>query len=261
MMDRQSGGPGRGPVLASVAVHVVALMAAFVGEFFFRPAPVEFYAIEIELVSPPATIAGEENPQPVPPPDLVVETPDPSPPAQADPLPPPPEPTRRPTPDPPPVREPTPQPEPQRTPQPPRPQPQREPPPEPPREETPPSTTPDPRPGPAAESGMDIQIRMEGLRRDFPEYYLHITEQVGRCFRWQGGGRLSATVRFTINRDGSIDAGQTRTVQSSGSLQFDLTAEGAVECAGTRLRPFPDDLPYDRLPIQFNFRPAGAGSQ
>jgi hypothetical protein len=106
---------------------------------------------------------------------------------------------------------------------------------------------------------MDIQIRMEGLRRDFPEYYLHITEQVGRCFRWQGAGGLSATVRFTINRDGSIDASLTRTVQSSGSLQFDLTAEGAVECAGTRLRPFPEELPYERLPIQFNFRPAGAG--
>ena len=255
MTERQRGGPGRAPVFASVAVHVVALLIAWGGEFFFNPEEVLFEAIEIVMVSPPPSLQGEFNPQPEPPPEVEVETPDPSPPAPEE-LPPPPPQETRPDPTPPPPEQRRPEPEPR--PAPPRPTPSRPtPPPEPVEEETPPSTTPDPTP--AAVSGMDIEIRMEGLRRDYPEYYDHITTQVARCFRWQGGGNLAAVVRFSIRRDGTIDASETSTVQSSGNLRFDLTAEGAVECAGTRLRPLPDDLPGDRLPIQFRFRPAGAG--
>lgn len=259
MNQRHGGGPGRGPVFASVAVHALVLLAAWAGEAFFKPPEILFHAVEIEIFSPPATVRGEEDPQPAPVPDLVVETPDPAPPAPATPPPPPPE-ERRSDP-PPPQREPERRPEPQPTPRPqPQPQPRPTPPPEPPREEARPSTTPDPAPGRPAESGMDIQIRMEGLRRDFPEYYAHIVTEVGRCFRWTEPTRnLAATVRFTIHRDGTINPAETRTVESSGNLRFDLTAEGAIECAGARFRPFPDDLPFDRLPIQFRFRPAGAG--
>lgn len=256
LTERQRGGPGRGPVFASVAVHVLVVLGAWIGEAFFDPDPVLFEAIEIVMVSPPPSIQGDFNPQPEPPPEVEVETPDPSPPAPEE-LPPPPPEEERPaerTPPPPEQRRPEPEPRPA----PPQPTPQRTPPPQPvEEEEAPPSTTPDPTPAPV--SGMDIEIRMEGLRRDYPEYYNHITTQVARCFRWQGGGNLAAVVRFGIRRDGTIDASETATVESSGDLVFDLTAEGAVECAGTRLRPLPDDLPGDVLPIQFRFRPAGAG--
>jgi len=254
MEDRHRTGPGRGPVLSSVAVHVGAILAAFASQLW-SPPEILFTAVEIEIVSPPPTELGEWNPQPAPEPELVVETPDPTPPAEETPPPPPPEPDPEPDPTPPPPREPEPEPRP--APPQPRPAPAPTPPPEPIREETPPpSTSPDPAP-PAAESGMDIQIRMEGLRRDYPEYYNHIITEIGRCFRWQGAGRYSATVRFTIGRDGRIDSRTVNTVQGSGNFGFDLSAEGAVECAGGRLRPLPDDYPADQLPIQFNFRPPG----
>ena len=33
---------------------------------------------------------------------------------------------------------------------------------------------------------------------------------------------------------------------------------GAVDCAGNgRFGPLPEDLPYDRFPIKFSFRPQG----
>ena len=35
-------------------------------------------------------------------------------------------------------------------------------------------------------SGEDLNIRMEGLRRDFPDYYLNIQRQIQRC--WQSAG-------------------------------------------------------------------------
>jgi hypothetical protein len=44
----------------------------------------------------------------------------------------------------------------------------------------------------------------------------------------------------------------------SGSTAFDFEAIGAVECAGQgRFGQLPDELPYDRLPVQFDFRPTG----
>ena len=253
-----SAGPGRGPVLASVGTHVLIVALAWLGDSFFKPPEVLFEAIAIEIVSPPPSIRGDFNPEPEPPPDIQVDTPDPTPPPPTEaPIPAPtPPPTR--TPDPAPPREPERRPDPAPRPAPPSPaQPRPTPPPPPlPTEEVRPSTTPDPPP--ARESGMDIQVRMEGLRRDYPEYYNRIIAEVGRCFRWDGASNLAAVVRFSIQRSGSIDASGTVTVQSSGNLRFDLAVEGAVECAGTRLPPLPDDLPGDRLPVQFSFRPSGA---
>lgn len=244
--------PGRGPVMASVGVHVTvgALMA---GGGFLRPDEVLFTAVEIEIVSPPTTVRGPEELNPDPVPELEVETPDPTPPSASEPPPPPPDdrPAETPAPDPPPRRpEPRP-PEPRPRPEPARPAP---PSPQPPPEEPRPSTTPDPAP-PARESGMDITIRMEGFRRDFPEYFAEITRQIGRCFRWTRAGNLRASVRFTVQRDGTVTG--IETAATSGDLAFDLEAEGAVECAGSRLKPLPEEYNADRLPILFTFRPPG----
>lgn len=217
----------------------------------YQPEVIEFAAIEIELVSPPPTtqadvreVAAEE---------LVVERP-----VETQPEP---EPEPETTPPPPEETEPEPEPEPEE-PEEPEPEPDPEPAtpaeqPQPPVEEEPtPATTTEEPPEDATESGEDINVRMEGLRRDYPAYYDNIIRQIQRCFRWQGSGNWDTTIRFAIQRDGT--ATDIDFATRSGNTQFDFTAMGAIECAGQgRFGPLPDDLPYDRLPIQFNFRPTG----
>jgi hypothetical protein len=194
----------------------------------------------MEIVSlPSAAVPEEEEPVtgPTAPDELVVERPDATPPRpQPEAAIPPPTPTTR--------REPPPEREVQR-------------------EETPPPTPTreQPRPTPAPETdtgatGDEINVRMEGLRRDYPVYYENIIVQIRRCFRWQSGGRWTTRIRFEIARDGSVS--NIRVVQPSGSFPFDIEAEGAIECAGRgRFGALPDDLPFDRLPIEFVFTPEG----
>jgi TonB family protein len=112
----------------------------------------------------------------------------------------------------------------------------------------------DPEPEEVETSGEDINVRMEGLRRDYPAYYGNIIRQMDRCFRWRQGGRWEAVVTFVIRSDGTIS--DLDLVQGSGNMAFDTQALGAVECAGQgRLGPLPDELPYDQLPVQFRFSP------
>ena len=62
---------------------------------------------------------------------------------------------------------------------------------------------------------------------------------------------------FVIRRDGSV--ADLDFVKRSGSTAFDFDAMGAVECAGKgRFGGLPEDLPFDLLPVQFNFQPQGA---
>jgi TonB family protein len=101
---------------------------------------------------------------------------------------------------------------------------------------------------------------MEGLRRDYPIYYRNIITQIQRCFRWSGEGNPQTEVYFVINEDGSVS--DQRFVSRSGNPAFDYAAlEAIVECAGRQegFGPLPDDLPYERLPIRFTFRPGGGG--
>ena len=146
--------------------------------------------------------------------------------------------------------EPEPDPEPEPEPEPPPPEPVRtEPPPR------PSSSTPAPTRTP--ESAGAVNVRIEGLRRDYPVYYNNIIVQIQRCFRWSGGGAHSTEIYFVVEADGSVSG--SRFVTQSGNPAFDYEALGAIECAGQagRFGTLPDDLPYDRLPIRFTFRPAG----
>ena len=61
-----------------------------------------------------------------------------------------------------------------------------------------------------------------------------------------------------IEDDGSVR--ESRFLRRSGNPAFDYTTmEAVVECAGQgRFGPLPEDLPYDRLPIRFTFRPGSA---
>jgi protein TonB len=131
------------------------------------------------------------------------------------------------------------------------------PPPEPsptPPDEPRPAAGPNASPEPAARSGEGINVRMEGLRRDYPEYYNNIIRQIERCLRWRDGGNWQAMVYFSIQRDGSVR--DMRLVTRSGNTAFDYEALGAVECAGQgRFGPLPEELPYESQPVNFQFRP------
>jgi periplasmic protein TonB len=238
--------PGRGPVLASIALHLGMLV---LGWWAHRIAdqPFEYVSFEIQMVSFADPAMPEEVGVPEPPVVTSPDVPPPQPQPEPDPLPPPPEPEPEPEPTPPP-----PEPEPEPEPPPPTPPPAAQPP------AAQPAAPPPPPISTATASAAEMAIRMEGLRRDFPQYYQQIVLEIDRCFRWMGSGNWTTVVRFEIQRDGRVQSSSIRLFTRSGNGAFDIEAVGAVECAGGgRLAPLPADLPYDVLPIQFTFSPAG----
>ncbi|MFC1660404.1 TonB C-terminal domain-containing protein [Gemmatimonadota bacterium] len=215
--------------MASLGVHTLVIFLAW-GAQVASPEPMDLISYEITLVSPPPTLQAEEA-QPVLEEEIVVETPEPA--VEEE--------------EPPPVLE-------ERTPEEERPTPTPTPPPPQPeaREEA-----GDPEPSENV-GGEDLNVRMEGLRRDFPVYYENIIRQIGRCMRFRGTGRWETTVFFYIDRDGGVDGNELRFVERSGNVDFDYAAMGAVECAGSgRFGPLPEELQMDRIPIVFTFRPRG----
>ncbi len=222
---------GKGPVVGSVLIHCMAIFLAWWTSAMEREIP-NFVVYEIELVSPPAAELGD--PTPPPPEELVIETPEEvvpepqeeEPPPSIEDDPPPPE-----------------DPKPEEVTAPPEPE-----------EDPTPATSPDPDPD-VETPGEDLNVRMEGLRRDYPVYYENIIRQMQRCFRWRGADTYTASIFFIINRDGTVSG--IDVLESSSHTPFDIEAMGAAECAGNRgrLGPFPDELPFDQLPIRFNFGP------
>jgi outer membrane biosynthesis protein TonB len=219
-------------------LHATVLAVAWLSALRTTPA-FEFIAYEIELVSPPPAAQAEEARPPAE--RLVVERPEPEPA--------PPEPVAEVVP----VPAPTPPP-----------QPRPEPVPERPREapapavETVQAAAPEPTPETTTDvSGENLNVRLEGLRRDYPEYYNNIIRQIQRCFlpRWRQGGSWETVVIFTIGRDGV--ASDVEFGQRSGSVAFDFTAMEAVsDCAGQgRFGPLPEDLPWPAVRISFTFEP------
>ncbi len=205
------------------------------------PSPMEFVTYQIEMVSPPPAVQAEIQPATE---ELVVEPPDPAPPIEE-------EPEQEVVP----IEEPD-DPEPEPSPEENRPTEELT---EAEEEETPPAA-PDPPPEEIEDSGEGINVRLEGVRRDYPAYYNNIIRQIFNCFRWRGGGNWEATVFFTIEREGTVT--DMRFTSRSGSTAFDFEAIGAVECAGQgRFGQLPDELPYDRLPVQFDFRPPGQAQE
>jgi hypothetical protein len=216
--------PGKKQLYASVGVHLIAVVLAWVTQMS-RIDPTDFQTIQITLVSPPPS---QEAPEPAPviEEEVVVETPEP----------PPEEELPDPVVDDEPVEA---RPEPTPTPPPPDPEPVEE--------------AGDPEPSEEL-SGEDLNIRMEGLIADYPEYYQNIQRQIRRCFEYRGSGRLETSVVFYIARDGTLD-GDIEFFSRSGNYNFDFAAMGAVECAGGRFGPLPEEMQIDRLPVLFKFQP------
>ena len=220
----------------SVGLHGCLFTLAFFTSLIDR-SPMEFVTYEIEMVSPPPAVQAEIQPAME---ELVVERPEPTRPIEE-------EPEQEVVP----IEEPD-DPEPEPSPEEDRPTEELT---EVEEEETPPSA-PDPPPDEIDESGEGINVRLEGVRRDYPAYYNNIIRQIFNCFRWRGGGSWEATVFFMIEREGTV--ADMRFLSRSGSTAFDFEAIGAVECAGQgRFGELPDELPYYRLPVQFDFRPPG----
>jgi len=226
--------PGKKSLLASAVVHLVAFGLAW---FFQASAPnlQDFVTYQIDIVSPPPAQIAEE-PAPAQEEELVVETPDPTPPPEE--------------PEPDPVveeqsREES-KPEPTPTPPPPDPEPEE-------------AGDPDPS---EVEGGEDLNVHMEGLRRDYPAYYGNIIRQMNRCMRFNGPGGLKTTVYFVIDRDGTVDPGRIEFVSRSGNAGFDFAVMEAVECAGSgRFGELPPDMGLDRLPIEFELASSRRGPE
>lgn len=221
----------RVPFVGSALIHL-AVLALLLWASAVETPPLEFQTFQIEIVSAPSS-EPEPEPEPTPSePELVVDQPDPPEPEEPAPV----------------VDE---EPAPEEV---------QDDPPEPEPEPTPPEEVEE---QPAAESeGTEtvtpeqIQVRMEGLERLYPQYYKNIINQIGRCFRWQGPP-LETLLYFVIRPDGT--ASGVRVQEGSGNIRFDLAAvEAVADCAGQgRFGPLPENLPYDLLPVLFTIHPGG----
>jgi outer membrane biosynthesis protein TonB len=112
--------------------------------------------------------------------------------------------------------------------------------------------------GPTGGKGADVaNIDTPGIEFDFPPYTNNIVSQLVRRFGPMQGS-LSATVRFVIRRDGSVDLESIKIVEPSGNYPFDQRAEGAVESAANAraFGPLPSAFREDILLVRFRFSPS-----
>ncbi|MDB4876275.1 MAG: TonB protein [Gemmatimonadetes bacterium] len=106
--------------------------------------------------------------------------------------------------------------------------------------------------------GADVaNVDTPGIEFPFPAYTTNIVSQLIRRFGPMAG-TLSATVRFVIRRDGTVDLESIKIVTPSGNYSFDQRAVGAVESAANAkaFTPLPSAFPEDILPVTFRFSPA-----
>jgi protein TonB len=110
--------------------------------------------------------------------------------------------------------------------------------------------------GPEGGAGTDVaNIRTPGLEFPYPEYLNNIVRQIQLRFKPRNAGNLVADVVFFIRRDGSVHELQVQ--RRSGSLAFDLEAQGAVESAAAAraFGPLPAGWGDDVLRVIFTFEP------
>jgi hypothetical protein len=112
--------------------------------------------------------------------------------------------------------------------------------------------------GPVGGKGTDVaNVDTPGIDFPYPAYTTNIVSQLIRRFGPMQG-TLTATVRFVIRRDGSVDPESIKIVTHSGSYPFDVRAYGAVESAANAkaFGPLPPGFREDILPVTFRFSPS-----
>ena len=228
---RERAGPGRSPVFFSIGLH--AFLLALILATNMQPEPVQLLAIELELVAMPAP-AAEVPPAPVPEEEeLTVDTPEPEPVPEEEPEA---------------VLDREPEPEPDPRPDAPEPQPEAQPV----EEESEPTPMDEPNTG-----TDDLNVRMRGVARDFPQYYANMQRQMRRCFRPPGRADRTASVDFVLDGEGKVIDATVQISETSRSVVFDLAVREAVECAGGgRFGPLPPEMGLEHAPFRFTFSPA-----
>lgn len=110
--------------------------------------------------------------------------------------------------------------------------------------------------GPEGGTGTDVaNVSIQGIPFPYPGYLENIVRQIALRFKPRSGQALVAEVLFLIRRDGSMAGFSFR--KRSGSYEFDLEAQGAVEAAGRSgsFGPLPDGFRDDVLTVIFSFDP------
>lgn len=123
----------------------------------------------------------------------------------------------------------------------------------------PPKPTPQPTAGggPTGGKGADVaNIDTPGIDFPYPWYTQGIVRKLMTAFG-TNNGRWSATIRFVIKRDGSVDPETIQFVTRSGNYPFDTQAYGAVEAAARLgFGVIPPGYNEDILPVTFRFSPS-----
>lgn len=110
--------------------------------------------------------------------------------------------------------------------------------------------------GPEGGKGADVaNVSVQGIPFPYPGYLENIVRQIALRFKPRAGQALVAEVLFLVRRDGSTTGFAFR--KRSGSYEFDLEAQGAVEAAGRSgsFGPLPDGFRDDVLTVIFSFDP------
>lgn len=115
----------------------------------------------------------------------------------------------------------------------------------------------EPLPDEAPSTGTDaLTFQQDGVQFQDAEYLGGIVTEIRR--RWVNpvpGSRLTATVNFTVEKDGSVSGVQL--ARSSGNFTFNAEAMGAIERSGLEnaFGPLPEGFNGVSLPIAFTFKP------
>lgn len=110
--------------------------------------------------------------------------------------------------------------------------------------------------GPTGGKGADVaNVSVDGIAFPFPGYLENIVRQIALRFKPRRGESLTTEVVFLIRRDGSVTGFSYR--KRSGSYEFDLEAQGAVEAAARSgsFGALPDGFRDDVLTVIFSFDP------
>jgi outer membrane biosynthesis protein TonB len=108
--------------------------------------------------------------------------------------------------------------------------------------------------GPKGGQGADVaNVNLEGIEFPYPAYLRNIVTQIAARFKPRNAGVLSTEIVFLIRRDGSVS--EIRLRKRSGSLAYDVEAQGAIEAAASAraFGPLPSDWADDVLPVIFTF--------